>query len=129
MSYNNVGHLITSTIIKLQHFATLHQTILHYTYRNFTPSHLHFTTSQFINHRLGYTECPRRNVKYFGRVFLMWNYTDITQNAYIQSWTVTEIMVREKCGHLIFPRSIRPQLYREPPLPVVIWLLAGAYVG
>ena len=32
-----------------------------------------------------YTECPRRNVKYFGRVFLMLNYTDITQNTYIQS--------------------------------------------
>jgi len=25
----------------------------------------------------------------------MLNYTDITQNAYIQSWTVTEIMARE----------------------------------
>jgi len=42
-----------------------------------------------------HTGCPRRNVKYFGRVFLMLNYTDITQNTYIQSWTVTEIMARE----------------------------------
>jgi hypothetical protein len=32
-----------------------------------------------------YTECPRRNVPDFGRVFLMLNYTDITQNTYIQS--------------------------------------------
>ena len=32
-----------------------------------------------------YTGCPRRNVKYFGRVFLESNYTDITQNTYIQS--------------------------------------------
>jgi len=32
-----------------------------------------------------YTGYPRRNVKYFGRVFLMLNYTDITQNTYIQS--------------------------------------------
>jgi len=39
-----------------------------------------------------YTGCPRRNVRDFGRVFLMLNYTDITQNIYIQSWTVTEIM-------------------------------------
>ena len=31
----------------------------------------------------------------FGRVFLILNYTDITQNTYIQSWTVTEIMARE----------------------------------
>ena len=30
-------------------------------------------------------QCSRRNVKYFGRVFLMLNYTDITQNTYIQS--------------------------------------------
>jgi len=35
--------------------------------------------------QLRYTECPRRNVKYFGRVFLELNYTDITQNTYIQS--------------------------------------------
>ena len=42
-----------------------------------------------------YTECPRRNVQYFRRVFLMLNYTDITQNTYIQSWTVTEIIARE----------------------------------
>ena len=31
-----------------------------------------------------YTECPRRNVQYIGRVFLMLNYTDITQNTYNQ---------------------------------------------
>ena len=42
-----------------------------------------------------YTGCPRRNVPDFGRVFLMLNYTDITQNTYIQSWTATEIMARE----------------------------------
>ena len=41
------------------------------------------------------TGCPRRNGQIFGRVFLMLNYTDITQNTYIQSWTVTEIMARE----------------------------------
>ena len=41
------------------------------------------------------TGCPRRNGQNFGRVFLMLNYTDITQNTYIQSWTVTEIMARE----------------------------------
>ena len=42
-----------------------------------------------------YTGCPRRNVRDFGRVFLMLNYTNITQNTYIQSWTVMEIMARE----------------------------------
>jgi len=45
-----------------------------------------------------YTGCPRMNVRDFGRVFLMLNYTDITQNTYIQSSTVTEIMAIEKCG-------------------------------
>ena len=42
-----------------------------------------------------YTGCPRRNVPDFGRVFLMLKYNDITQNTYVQSWTVTEIMARE----------------------------------
>ena len=32
-----------------------------------------------------YTGCPRRNGQNFGRVFLMLNCTDITQNTYIQS--------------------------------------------
>jgi len=32
-----------------------------------------------------YTRCNRRNVRDFGRVFLMLNYADITQNIYIQS--------------------------------------------
>jgi len=31
------------------------------------------------------TGCSRRNVPNFGRVFLMLNYTDITENTYIQS--------------------------------------------
>ena len=37
----------------------------------------------------------RGNVPYFGRMFLTLKYTDITQNTYIRSWTVTEIMARE----------------------------------
>jgi len=32
-----------------------------------------------------YTGCHRRNGPNFGRVFLMLNYTDITQNTYTQS--------------------------------------------
>ena len=42
-----------------------------------------------------YTGCPRRKGQNFGRVSLMLKHTDITQNTYIQSWTVTEIMARE----------------------------------
>ena len=41
------------------------------------------------------TGCPRRNVPDFGRVFLMLKYTDKTQNTYVQSWTVTEIMAKD----------------------------------
>ena len=53
-----------------------------------------------------YTGCPRRNVPDFGRVFLRSNYTDITQNTYIQSSMVTEILAREKRGLLWCLRSI-----------------------
>ena len=45
--------------------------------------------------KMYYTRCPRRKGQNFGRVFLMLKYTDITQNTYIQSWTVMEIMARE----------------------------------
>jgi hypothetical protein len=55
----------------------------------------------FIN-----TRCPRRNGQNFGRVFLMLKCTDITQKTCIQSWTVTEIMAREKCGLLAGPRTV-----------------------
>jgi hypothetical protein len=36
----------------------------------------------------------------------MLKYLDITQNTFVQSWTVTEIMSREKCGLLAGPRSV-----------------------
>ena len=39
--------------------------------------------------------CPRRKGPNFGRVFLRSNYTDITQNTYIQSPMFTEILARE----------------------------------
>ena len=57
--------------------------------------------------------CPRRNVPDFGRMFLMLKYTHITQNTYIQSWTVTEIMAQEKCGFLAVPRTVPVQLMRN----------------
>ena len=44
---------------------------------------------------MSYTGWNRRNVPDFGRVFLMLEYTDITQNTYIQSWKVWEIMASE----------------------------------
>ena len=57
-----------------------------------------FSSERIVCYKSVYTGCSRRNVPDFGRVFLMLNYTDITQNTYIQSWTVTEIIAREKCG-------------------------------
>jgi len=36
----------------------------------------------------------------------MLKYTDITQNTYDQSWTVTEIKAREKCGLFAVPRTV-----------------------
>jgi hypothetical protein len=53
-----------------------------------------------------YTGCPRRKGPNFGRVFLRSNYTDITQNTYIQSSMVTEILAREKCGILWCLRTV-----------------------
>jgi len=57
-----------------------------------------------------HTGCPRRNVPDFRRVFLMLKYTDITQNTYVQIWTVTEIMAREKSGLLAGPTHTTCQL-------------------
>ena len=52
----------------------------------------------------------------FGRVLLMLNYTDITQNTYIQSWTFTEIMAIEKCGFLGCPRTVSRTWRHTRPL-------------
>ena len=52
-------------------------------------------TNTVIYYVIYYTECNRRNGPDFGRVFLRSNYTDITQNTYIQSSMVKEILARE----------------------------------
>jgi len=39
-------------------------------------------------------------------MFLRSNYTDITQNTYIQSSMIMEIMAIEKCGLLWFLRTV-----------------------
>ena len=71
---------------------------MYLTYR--VTAFLHLLVWYWILHSLfpmsvWYTGCNRRNRSDFGRVFLRSNYTDITQNTYIQSWTVTEMMARE----------------------------------
>jgi hypothetical protein len=65
--------------------------------------HLHAEVS--VKHALSIQGVPG-GMDNFGRVFLMLKYTDITQNTYIQSRTVTEIMDREKCGLLAGPRTV-----------------------
>jgi len=71
--------------------------------------HIHFVNKRYIY------RCPRRNVPDFGRVFLMLNYTYITQNTRVQSRTVTEIIAREKCGLHRSRRTVRrPWLHTCP---------------
>jgi hypothetical protein len=51
-----------------------------------------------------------------GGVFLILKCTDITQNTYIQSWTVTEIMAGEKCALLAVPHTVTVKLTRSRTL-------------
>jgi len=67
---------------------------------------------------LTYIGCPRRNVPDFGRVSLMLIYTDITQNTYVQSRTVTEIMAREMCGRHGCRNIIRRPWRHTRPMPL-----------
>ena len=48
--------------------------------------------------------------------FAQTTYTDITQNTYIQSWTVTEILVREKGGLLWCLRTVLVSVTSFSPL-------------
>ena len=70
-----------------------------------------------------YTGCNRRNGPDFARLFLMLNYTDITQNTYIQNWTVTEIMAIEMCGLLGCRRTLRRPWRHTCPMrpPAKTW--------
>jgi hypothetical protein len=52
---------------------------------SFTLLYFTFSFNPKCEHIFLYTECPRRNVSDFRRVFLMLKYTDITQNTYVQS--------------------------------------------
>ena len=76
----------------------------------FLLRHLQSVKSLTLRLLMTYTGCPRRKGPNFGRVFLMLKYTDVTQNTYIQSWTVTEITAREQCGLLAGLRNVPCQL-------------------
>ena len=55
MSFNNVGHLITSTINTLQHFATLYHTSPNYTSLHLSTLHFLSFTLHFLSFTLHYS--------------------------------------------------------------------------
>ena len=71
---------------------------------------------QWSNKHLFIQGVPGGMCQTSGKVFLMLKYTDITQNTYVQSWTVTEIMATEKCGLLADPRTV-PVSWQPYPCP------------
>jgi hypothetical protein len=60
-------------------------TLINYHFKYFTATCFGFKSHLHAEYKPVYTGCPRRNVPDFGRVFLMLNYTEITQNTYVQS--------------------------------------------
>ena len=103
--------------IKIKYYRMWHMYLhrLRYWDTNVVEAPMAFPFGSHIWRGNTYTGCHRRNGANFGRVFLMLNYTDITQNNYIQSWTVTEIMAIEKCGLLWCPRTVsRPWRHIHP---------------
>ena len=84
--------LILSSPMRFWDFSTYSEPLKSSLY---ITAHFSWVDINLLNRSGYYTGCHRRNGPNFGRVFLMLNYTDITQNTYIQSWMVTEIMARE----------------------------------
>jgi len=79
--------------IRLKYYNTYHHVIIAY---NILYSNMLYRILAQEQLALPYnTGCPRRKGPNFGRVFLRSNYNDITQNTYIQSSMVTEILARE----------------------------------
>jgi len=68
MGFDAAGQLLT---INIRHSYVIKNEVVYAVYNT-------------INLRI-YTGCHRRNGPNFGRVFLMLNYTNITQNTYVQS--------------------------------------------
>jgi len=58
-------------------------------------------TALLVIYRVSRGGCARLR-----RIFLKLKYTDVTKNAYIRSYTVTEIKAREKCGLLAVPLTV-----------------------
>jgi hypothetical protein len=47
----------------------------------------------------------------------MLNYTDMTQNTYIRSLTISEIIARENCGYHVSLRTVCSQLTWSADVP------------
>jgi len=77
--HHNTTHTTHHTTTPHTPHHTHHNTTHHNTTHH-TPTHVHRLTCSHAVF-ISYTGCPRRNVPDFGRVFLMLNYTDITQNT------------------------------------------------
>jgi len=101
MRYSYNTHARNINVYHPIHITNLLQSALPYNKHNA----IDYRVCKFLNPFL-YTGCPRRNMPDFGRMFLMLKYTDVTQNTYVQSSTVTEIMAREKFGLLAGPRTV-----------------------
>ena len=67
--------------------------------------------TDWILYRVSQEECARlREGVPYVKVYRL------TQNTHVQSWTVTEIMAREKCGLLAGPRTV-PVSWQSYPCP------------
>ena len=82
----------------------------------YIPKLKSFSWTIFFSFFVKHTGCNRRKGPDFGGEFLRSNYTDITQNTYIQSWTVTEILAREKSGLLWCLRTVLFSMTSFSPL-------------
>jgi len=93
---------------EIRHYTSTHHhaTSLYVIQRTYTYKYIYFRILDIYIYIYIYTGCPRSKGPNFGRVFLRSNYTDITQNTYIQSTMVTEILAREKRGLLWCLRTL-----------------------
>jgi len=110
----NFFQTLASKVVVSLNVLTLCLSFISYLFEKGITAHYWFCAQILV--LLNYTECPRRNVPDFGKVFLMLKYTDITQNTYVQSWRVTEIMIREKCGLLAGQHTV-PVSWQPYPCP------------
>ena len=77
------------------------QTSLPFKFATFDAESLHFTseiccTAVWYCLHTSCTKCLRENLPYFGRSFRRLNDVVVTKSTYTRSWTITEILTRQK---------------------------------